>query len=85
MDVCALVHTFFLGSRGFCSVFLGAGLEAAGALGVDPLGLAGSFLACAGGWEVPAAGFSVLIDAIVFASSNEYSSHRSKELCMLLP
>ena len=53
--------TFFLGSRGFCSAFLGAGLEA-GALGVLSLGLAGSFLTCPGAW-VPT-GFSALSDAI---------------------
>jgi hypothetical protein len=48
---------------------------AAGALGFVPLGLAGFFLACAGGWT-PTAGFSVLMDAIFFSQMNTLHTKR---------
>jgi hypothetical protein len=48
---------------------------AAGALGFVPLGLAGFFLACTGGWT-PTAGFSVLMDAIFFSQMNTLHTKR---------
>jgi len=57
------LRTFFLGSRGFCSTFLGAGFDA-GVLGALLLGLAaGSFLT--GSIGLVPTGFIALSDAIL--------------------
>lgn len=55
-------YTFFLGSRGLCSAFLGAGFDASGALGVPSPGLEA-------GWLMSPAGFTAFTDAINYCLS----------------